>query len=101
MSDDNDGALSRRDVLAAMAGLGVGGAAAAGVAQTTAALPQGQIGTANDPLLTAYLSEIRGPIVEQGDSISQLVETVAVEEGASINPDTETLVFRYDPDTII
>lgn len=92
---------TRRALLAALAGGGVGAAAAAGIAQQSTATPQGQVGSAANPLAAAYIAELRGPIVDQGDVITQLVDTRVAEQGASISPDANTLVFRYDPNSTV
>jgi hypothetical protein len=109
MSDDSESGpesavpsgISRRDALAAIAGVAVGGAGAAAVAQTGAADPEGQVGSSGNPLAAAYLAELRGPIVDQGDVITQLVDHRVAEDGASISPDPNTLVFRYDPNATV
>lgn len=100
-STDDEPTISRRDALAAIAGAAVGGAGAAAVAQTGDAAGQGSVGTGANPLAAAYLAELRGPIVDQGDVITQLVDTRIAADGASISPDPETLVFRYDPNSTV
>jgi hypothetical protein len=100
-STDDQPTLSRRDALAAIAGIAVGGAGAAAVAQDSDAAGQGSVGTSAYPLAAAYLAELRGPIVDQGDVITQLVDTRVAEDGASISPDPNTLVFRYDANATV
>jgi hypothetical protein len=100
-STDDEPTISRRDALAAIAGVAIGGAGAATVAQSGAATGQGSVGTSANPLAAAYLAELRGPIVDQGDVITQLVDIVLAEQGASINPDPNTLVVRYDPNSTV
>jgi len=100
-STDEEPTLSRRDALAAIAGAAVGSAGAAAVAQSSQAAGQGSVGTGANPLAAAYLAELRGPIVDEGTVITQLVDTRVAEDGASISPDPETLVFRYDPSTTV
>jgi hypothetical protein len=95
-STDDEPTISRRDALAAIAGAAVGSAGAATVAQSGRAASQGLV-----VVSTARLVELRGPIVDQGDTITQLVDSRAAEDGASISPDPETLVFRYDPNTTV
>jgi len=49
--------ISRRDLLAAVAGAGVGAAGAAAVAQETAADPQGRVGTPSAPLAAVHAAD--------------------------------------------
>ena len=109
MSDEDDGGdeepgglpVSRRDLLGAGVGLALGGVASAAGPAVVSADPQGGLGTTNNPVQAAYLEELRGPIVEQGTAITQLVDHRVAEQGASISPSDETLVFRYDPNTTV
>jgi len=98
---DSEPAISRRDALAALAGAAVGGAGAATVAQTGAADAEGQLGTSTNPVGAAYLQEIRGPIVDQGSAITELTDIRVAEDGASISPDPDTLIVRYDPNSTV
>jgi hypothetical protein len=88
--------LSRRGMLAALAGVGAGGAAAAGISQTGAAA-SGALGASGDALQAAYLAELRGPILDQGTPIDQLVNIRVAEVGATVNADPGTLIIRYNP----
>jgi len=92
--------VSRRDLLGAGVGVALGAGAALGP-DIVAADPQGGVGTATNPVQAAYLEELRGPIVDEGNTITQLVDHRVAEEGASISPSAETLVFRYDPNTTV
>jgi len=93
--------VTRRALLAAGLGGLVGSAAVTGVAQTSGADPQGGIGTPSNPIEAAYLTELRGPISDLGSPITSLVEMRAAEDSASVSPDQNTLVFRYDPTTTV
>jgi len=88
--------ISRRGLLAALAGVGAGGAAAAGISQTGAAA-SGALGAPNDVLTAAYLGELRGPILDQGTPIDQLVNIRVAETGTTVNADPGTLIIRYQP----
>lgn len=102
---DGDGgggvSISRRELLGAGIGAALGvGASVAGPSVVTAD-PQGGLGTNTNPLQAAYLEELRGPITEFDTPITQLVDHRVAEDGASISPANETLVFRYDPNTTV
>lgn len=105
MTDDGDrpaGELSRRALLAtAGAGAVTGMVGLGAVAQNAASDTQGQVGTSSDPLATAYLSEIRGPIADLDAPIDQLVAMKAAEDGATVATEPNLLVFRYDPNTTV
>jgi len=88
--------LSRRGMLAALAGVGAGGAAAAGISQTGAAA-SGALGESGNALQAAYLAELRGPILDQGTPIDQLVNIRVAETGTTVNADPGTLIIRYNP----
>jgi|APHM01.1.fsa_nt_gi hypothetical protein len=97
-ASDGEPVVCRRDLLAAVAGTGVGAVGAAAVAQQSSADPQGRAGTPSNPLSAAHLAEIRGDIVEKGDVIRDLTDIRVAEQSTTlISPDTNTLVFRYDP----
>lgn len=92
--------VTRRGALAALAGLGLGLGAKEG-AETATADSVGRLGTSADPLSAAYLDGLRGPIVDRGDEITQLVDSRIEEKGANISVQPNTLVFRYDPNTTV
>jgi len=88
--------VTRRAVLAALVGAGVGGAGAAGIAQSGAAA-SGALGESGNALQAAYLAELRGPILDQGTPIDQLVNIRVAETGTTVNADPGTLIIRYNP----
>ena len=69
--------------------------AAAGLSSAAAGDPQGNLGTQAQPLQGAYLMELEGPIVDAGDVVTSMLQHQAAEENESINPGSNTLVFRY------
>jgi len=89
--------ISRRGALAALVGAGVGATGAMGVAQTTEAAPSGALGESGNALEAAYLSELRGPILDQGTPIDQLVNIRVAETGTTVSADPGTLIIRYNP----
>jgi hypothetical protein len=92
--------ISRRDLLAAVAGAGVGAAGAAAVAQESSAAPQGRVGTPSAPLAAVHVAELRGPIVDQGTAITQLPNIRVEEDSTTLaGVDPNTLVIRYDPNS--
>lgn len=93
---DGEPVISRRGALAALVGAGMGAAGAMGVAQTSEAATGG-LGEANNALEAAYLAELRGPILDQGTPIDQLVNIVVAEKGKTVNADRGTLIIRYNP----
>lgn len=95
-STDNAPTISRRGALAALAGVGMGAAGAMGVAQTTEAA-SGALGESGNALEAAYLAELRGPILDQGTAIDQLVNIRVAETGTTVNADPGTLIVRYNP----
>lgn len=88
--------MTRRGALAALAGIGMGAAGAMGVAQTTEAA-SGGLGESGNALEAAYLAELRGPILDQGTPITELVNIVVAETGTTVNADPGTLIVRYQP----
>lgn len=97
-STDDEPTISRRDLLAAVAGAGVGAAGAAAVAQEASADPQGRVGTPSAPLSAVHVAELRGPIVDQGTTITQLPNIRVESDGTTLTGvDPNTLVIRYDP----
>jgi len=95
-STDDDPTISRRGVIAALAGAGMGAVGAMGVAQTTEAA-SGALGESGNALQAAYLAELRGPILDQGTPIDQLVNIRVAETGTTVNADPGTLIVRYQP----
>jgi len=95
-STDDDPTISRRGALAALAGAGMGAVGAMGVAQTTEAA-SGALGESGNALQAAYLAELRGPILDQGTPIDQLVNIRVAETGTTVNADPGTLIVRYQP----
>jgi len=94
--------ISRRDLLAAVAGAGVGAAGAAAVAQETTADPQGRVGTPSAPLAAVHAAELRGPIVDQGNAITQLPNIRVESDGTTVTGvGANTLVIRYDPNSTV
>jgi hypothetical protein len=95
-TSDDASPVSRRALLAALVGAGVGGAGAAGIAQSGAAA-SGALGESGNALQAAYLAELRGPILDQGTPIDQLVNIRVAETGTTVNADPGTLIIRYQP----
>jgi hypothetical protein len=96
-STDDEPTISRRGALAALVGAGMGATGAIGVAQTTEAAPSGALGESGNALQAAYLAELRGPILDQGTPIDQLVNIRVAETGTTVNADPGTLIIRYQP----
>ena len=97
-----DGA-TRREWLEALGWTGIGaalaGGSAIGLTSVGGASSQGQLGSDGQPLSAAYLSELRGPIIDDvvnDESIQMLVNMRVAEEGANIDPGNDTLVIRYE-----
>jgi hypothetical protein len=95
-STDDKPTISRRGALAALAGAGMGAVGAMGVAQTTEAA-SGALGESGNALQAAYLAELRGPILDQGTPIDQLVNIRVAETGTTVSADPGTLIVRYNP----
>jgi len=100
-TDTDTGGASRRDVLAAFGLLGLGAAGAGATVDQlqdpAQAAAVGQLGTSGDPLTAAYLQELRGPIVDVGAPITDLVNIRIEPSGANISVSQDTLVVRYQP----
>jgi hypothetical protein len=72
-------------------GVAIAGLAGRGDAQT----PAGQLGESGAELDSAYLSEIRGPIVEAASAIDTLHPVTIVKKGASTSRPDGSIVLEY------